>query len=346
MIIKKFFNKMFSEERKTRLREKYASVFVAYDKRLVYREYLKAFKKILKHIIYSTDGASWEYRENKFLDIVKREYVRTLLMTDPELERGRYEKELAYTTRAGADAFPYESMHQIFYTREDVKRDADTGLLYVVYKGNRLYFKKNYSVQDVLTVFNGYCNEQQEHSPHRYLSEKVTVDEGDIVFDIGCSEGIFSLEIISKAGHVYLFEADEGWVEALSQTFKPFRDKVTIVAKWVSDIDDNKNTTIDSFMKKEGLHQIDVIKMDVEGFERKVLRGAGQAIAENKVEKLMVCTYHNCDDAAWVENFLKDYELQYSEGYMLTAVWREIWNVRQPYFVKGVIRARKNRKIF
>lgn len=341
MIIKTIFNKVFDEERKTQLREKYAAVFVTYDKALVYREYLKAYREILKYIIYHSGEHAWGYRENPFLETVKSEYVKTLLLTDPALDHDQYKKELAYITKAGADAFPYENMHQTFYTVEDVKRDEETGLLYVTYKGSRLYFRKSYSVQDVLTVFNGLCNEQQEHSPHRYLSEKVTVDEGDIVFDIGCSEGIFSLEIVSRAKHVYLFEADEGWVEALSQTFKPFMDKVTIIAKWVSDTDDDKNTTIDSFMKSEGVHHIDVVKMDVEGYERKVLRGARKTIARKKVEKLMVCTYHNCDDAEWVSKFLKNYELEYSEGYMLTALWKEIWNIKRPYFVQGVIRARR-----
>lgn len=341
MIIKTIFNRVFDEERKTQLREKYAAVFVAYDRRLVYRQYLKAYRKILKRIIYNTDGESWEYRENDFLNAVKREYVTTMLLTDPRLDRSRYEKELAYIRKAGADAFPYENMHQTFYMEEDVKRDEETGMLYVTYKGNRLYFRKSYSVQDVLNVFNGLCNEQQEHSPHRYLSEKVKVDEDDIVFDIGCSEGIFSLEIISKAKHVYLFEADEGWVEALTQTFKPFAKKVTIIAKWVSDVDDDKNISIDSFMKREGLDHIDVVKMDVEGFERKVLTGASQAIAKNEVAKLLVCTYHNAGDAEWVSKYLQNYELEYSEGYMLTALWREIWDVQKPYFVQGVIRARR-----
>ncbi len=341
MIVKTIFNKLFDEERKTQLREKYAAVFVAYDRQLVYRQYLKAYRKILKHIIYREDSQSWEYRENDFLDTVKSEYVRTMLLTDPELDRSRYERELAYIRKAGADAFPYENMHQTFYTEEDVKRDEKTGLLYVTYKGNRLYFRKSYSVQDVLSVFNGLCNEQQEHSPHRYLSEKVTVDEGDVVFDIGCSEGIFSLEIILRAKHVYLFEADEGWIEALTQTFKPFAQKVTIIAKWVSDVNDNKNISIDSFMKKEGLDHVDVIKMDVEGFERKVLRGAGRAIAKKRVEKLLVCTYHNAGDAEWVSKYLQNYELESSEGYMLTALWRDIWDVQKPYFVQGVIRARK-----
>ena len=341
MIIKTIFNKMFDEERKNRIREKYAAVFVSYDRHLVYRQYLKAYKKILNRIIYHSDGQLWEYRENDFLAVVKREYVKTMLLTDPEFDRKRYEKEMDYIIKSGADAFPYENMHQTFYTEEDVKRDDEIGLLYVVYKGNRLYFKRSYSAQDVIAVFNGYCNEQQEHSPHRYLSDRVTVEEGDVVVDIGCSEGIFSLEIVDRASHVYLFEADEGWVEALSQTFKPFKEKVTITAKYVSDRDDGQNVSLDNFIKKERLAHVDVVKMDVEGFERKVLNGAKHAVAQNKMRKLLVCTYHNVHDAEWVAEFLKDYELEYSEGYMLTALWREIWDIKKPYFVKGVIRAKR-----
>ena len=342
MIIKTIFNKMFDEERKTRIREKYAAIFVAYDRRLLYGQYLKAYKKILKHTIHHSDGQLWEYRESNFLDSVKKEYVKTMLLTDPKLDRERYKKELDYTVKFGADAFPYENMHQTFYTEEDVNRDDETGLLYLIYKGCRLYFKRSYSVQNVISVFNGYCNEQQEHSPHRYLSDRVTVEEGDVVLDIGCSEGIFSLEIVDRASHVYLFEADEGWVEALSQTFKPFKEKVTIIAKWVSDRNDDQNVSIDNFMKQEKLDHIDVVKMDVEGVERKVLSGARHAVAQNKMRKLLVCTYHNVDDAERIAEFLKDYELEYSEGYMLTALWREIWDIKEPYFVKGVIRAKRN----
>ncbi len=342
MIIKTFFNKMFSEERKASLREKYAPIFVAYDKKLTYRRYKKALKKILKHIIYSGKSISWEYRNNEFLKAVKEEYIKTLFLTDTKFDRKQYEAEIEYVMKNGIDMFPYDNMHRTFYREEDVKRDTDTGLLYVMYKGNRLYFRKNYSVQDVLSIFNGYCNEQQEHSPHRYLSEGVQVEEGDIVLDIGCSEGIFSLEIISKAKHVYLFEADEGWGEALSQTFKPFWEKVTIITKLVSDLNDDKNISIDQFMKEEGLDCIGLVKMDVEGFERKVLLGAREAVDKGRIAKWLVCTYHNYGDEAWVSEFLHGYELENSQGYMLPAAWKEIWDIQNPYFQRGVIRAKES----
>lgn len=342
MIIKTFFNRMFSEQRKVLFREKYAPIFVAYDKNLTYRRYRKALKKILKHIIYSGESTSWEYRNNVFLKVIKDEYIKTLLLTDSKLDRDQYEKEIEFIVRNGVDMFPYDNMHQTFYREEDVKRDTDVGLLYVIYRGNRLYFRKDYSVQEILSVFNGFCNEQQEHSPHRYLSEKVQVEEGDVVLDIGCSEGIFSLEIISKAKHVYLFEADEGWGEALSQTFKPFKEKVTIITKLVSDINDDKNVSIDQFMKEEGLDNIGLIKMDVEGFERKVLLGAREAAARKRITKWLVCTYHNYGDEAWVSEFLQGYALESSQGYMLPAAWKEIWDIQNPYFQRGVIRAKAN----
>ena len=345
MILKTFFNKIFSEERKASLREKYASLFIAYDRRLIYRWNKKALKKILKYIIFNSEPGSWAYRDHEFLKTVKNEYIKTLFLTDTKFEWDRYEKEIQYIMKNGVDMFPYDNMHQIFYREEDVKRDTDTGLLYVMYKGNRLYFRKNYNVQDVLFVFNGLCNEQQEHSPHRYLSENIRVEEGDIVLDIGCSEGIFSLEIISKAKHVYLFEVDEGWVEALSQTFKPFKEKVTIVTKLVSDTDDDKNISIDRFMKEEHLKKIDLVKMDVEGFERKILLGAREAVDQGKIAKWLVCTYHNYGDESWVSEFLRDYELEHSEGYMLPAEWKELWNIQRPYFQRGVIRARSRAKV-
>lgn len=275
---------------------------------------------------------------------MKAEYIKTLLLTDPKLERSRYEREIDFVVKNGADMLPYENLHQSFCREGDVKKDLDTGLLYVMYKGHKLYFRENYSTQDVVNVFNSLCNEQQEQSPHKYISERVRVEEGDIVFDIGCSEGIFSLEIIEKAKHVYLFEVDDGWVEALSQTFKPFWEKVTVVTKLVSDTNNDKNISIDEFMKQERLDSVGLIKMDVEGFERKVLLGAKEAVRKDRIKKLLVCTYHNQGDEEWISEFLREYELERSDGCMLTAVWKEIWDIQRPYFQKAMIRAKGKKK--
>lgn len=81
-----------------------------------------------------------------------------------------------------------------------------------------------------------------------------------------------SLEIVDKAKHVYLFEAEESWIGDLEKTFAPWKEKVTIVRKYVSDIDDDNNVRLDSFFNKSILKPT-FIKIDVEGAEMNVLNG-------------------------------------------------------------------------
>ena len=45
--------------------------------------------------------------------------------------------------------------------------------------------------------------------------------KGKIFVDIGSAEGFTSLEVIEKASHIYLFEQDKLWIEALNATFGP-----------------------------------------------------------------------------------------------------------------------------
>lgn len=337
MVSGHILDRVLGEDRKTALIEKYAALFTVYEKHVAYRAYHKACKKILKKIIYARGE---KYRNSEFLDHVKSEYIVTMLLTDPKLNRAEYETELKYIMRHGLNAFPRACMHQSFYREEDVKRDPNTGLLYILYKGNKMYFKREYDVQGVMSDANQLLGEQQEHSPHKYLQGLVHAEEGDIIFDIGASEGIFALEVIKEAKHVYLFEADAGWVEALTETFRPFKEKVTIVTKYVSDRNDNDNVSIDNFMREQGLDRVDLIKLDVEGYERRVLIGAQRGINSNKIKKLLVCTYHKDGDEAWVRKFLHNYVIEPSEGYMLPAAWKAIWEIHRPYFSRGVLRAK------
>ena len=48
--------------------------------------------------------------------------------------------------------------------------------------------------------------------------------------DAGCAEGYTSLEVVEEVDHLYLFECDEAWIEALEATFALWREKVTICA--------------------------------------------------------------------------------------------------------------------
>lgn len=50
--------------------------------------------------------------------------------------------------------------------------------------------------------------------------------------------------------------------------------------KW----EDVRVTTIDGFLKKSNIHEIDILKTDTEGFDLEVLKGAEQFLSQNKVK--------------------------------------------------------------
>ena len=201
----------------------------------------------------------------------------------------------------------------------------------------------NYENQynQLVKKMNELRNEQNEYSPHRYISHYVKVEEGDVVFDVGAAEGNFSLEIIDMVSHVYLFEYDDMWIEALNRTFAPYRDKVTIIKKLISDIDSENAITIDTVVNEYKIDGINLLKMDVEGYERNVLKGASNSIDSKLIKKLYVCIYHLPDDEMVITNCLKDeYNVELSEGYMCNQSIRDIWDFREPYFSRVLLRAK------
>jgi precorrin-6B methylase 2 len=185
-------------------------------------------------------------------------------------------------------------------------------------------------------AYNNICIEQDERSPHRYLSEGFDVEEGDTVLDIGAAEGNFSLDVIERAGRVYIFETDENWIEALKLTFEPWKDKVRIINKFVSNIDNEKCITLEKMFADE---KIDFIKMDVEGAEVEILESSKKILDSSNDLKLAVCTYHTSRDKAAIEEILTkcNYACEATSGYMLF-----IFSVlTPPYFRSVLLRARK-----
>jgi len=187
----------------------------------------------------------------------------------------------------------------------DVFFDEESKLYWVYYQNKRLYLKRSINtVQSVLEVMNMLAAEQEPASPHCYVDDAFNVSEGDIVFDIGCAEGNFALSIVDLAEKIYMFEADEEWIEALNYTFKPYKDKISIIPKFVSDKNATNSISIDTFCDKNQIHRIHFMKMDVEGAEPDVLRGAEKLIGEGKIEKIVACTYHNADDENKIRQIL------------------------------------------
>ena len=158
--------------------------------------------------------------------------------------------------------------------------------------------------------------EQDSRCAHRYV-ESYQELKGKTLLDIGCAEAIFTLDTIEEIDHAYLFECNEGWIEALQATFAPWKEKVTIVRKYVSDMNDENNVTLDDYFKDKPSDNL-FLKMDIEGYERKALRGASCLLSNAKNISGSVCVYHLSDDVPVIQGILRENKLEttLSSGYL------------------------------
>ncbi|GBR72484.1 SAM-dependent methyltransferases [Candidatus Termititenax aidoneus] len=193
---------------------------------------------------------------------------------------------------------------------------TDAGLHYVLHAGKRLYFPCGWSKRNIQHYYNGLLLEQDIKSPHRYEASNFCVQEGDTVADIGAAEGIFALSVIEKAKKVYLFECERQWLEPLRKTFAPWPDKVETISKFVSSYTGEGIISIDDFFKDR---TINFIKADIEGAEVALLNGARNILTEQKKLRLVLCTYHNENDAQKLQSLLtkNNFKIEFSPGYML-----------------------------
>lgn len=246
---------------------------------------------------------------------------------------------LTYFTNHPITVFPYPFQDK--YKADDIEifMDEKKGLRYVLLDGKRLYFKKRWSEKRIRHSFNELKKEQDPQSPHRYLNESFYIEEGEILADIGVAEGNFALGAAEKAKAMYLFETDKEWIEALNATFEPWKDKVHIINKFVSDQNNSKQTTLDDFFKKGD--PITFLKVDVDGAEAKLLKGCDHLLSQSSPLKIALCTYHKQDDEKEFTSLLsqKGFNISYSEGYMLFHMDKKM---KAPYFRRGLIRAVKN----
>jgi len=242
-----------------------------------------------------------------------------------------------YINRRGVQIFPYDFTDKYSPSSIEVLEDSSCGLKYVMMDNKRLYFKRRWSAQRIRKSFHDLSLEQDPESPHRYLSEEFTVSPSDVMADFGAAEGNFSLSVIEKIKKVYLFESDPEWIEALEMTFLPWREKVEIVPRFVSDINDEKHCSGDVFFAER---ELTFMKIDVDGGERKLLSGFADTINKASKMQIALCTYHQHEDEKEFSSMLlgQGYAVAPSKGYMIFYYDKKL---KAPYLRRSLIRATK-----
>lgn len=181
-----------------------------------------------------------------------------------------------------------------------------------------------------------------------YETENMYLKRGDVVLDCGANIGLFSAVAIQKGCKVYAFEPMQDAISYLGELKERFREQLEICPYalaeqrgkapfYVQNSDligasllENHNavdkeyqvdvTSIDDFVKEQGLIKVDYIKADIEGAERSMLRGAKKTI-QKYLPKIVVCTYHLEDDKAVLESIVKEI----SDKYVIRHSWKKLY---------------------
>ena len=256
----------------------------------------------------------------------------------PETHSKEIQEVLEYLKSNPIAVFPYDFQKKYNEGTIEVMDDKDKGLRYVMLDGKKLYFKRRWSKKRIRHSFNELTKEQDPQSPHRYLNDKFKVEEGEVLVDIGVAEGNFALGAVEKASRLVLFETDVEWIEALNATFEPWKDKVLIANKFVSDTTDSSSTKLDDFIGRD--EKITFLKIDVDGAESRLLNGCKRILSEQKPLKVAICTYHKQQDEEEFNSLLirNGFATSHSNGYILFYYDKKL---RAPYLRRGLIRATK-----
>lgn len=162
-----------------------------------------------------------------------------------------------------------------------------------------------------------------------------SIINGKELFDVGANIGSYTLSLHSKAKYIYAFEASKTNIGCLNENIRGNKIKnVMTIHKAVSDEDNKKvklylspdtggnnsvyerfngefetveTVTLDSFYANNEISSVDVIKIDVEGAEFDVIRGANEVLDTFKPVLIIEFNKFAADKAGYNLEILYDH---------------------------------------
>lgn len=262
---------------------------------------------------------------------------------NPE-EAKQYQKEIAYFRQINhISVFPYPS--KIGTTTVDAGYDEGCGLPFVLHNQKKVFFPASFTVDDAIFKYQylicdeRFLGEDDKYAPHQYQSSSVHIENGDVLFDIGAAEGLFALDQIEKVSKAIIVESDSEWIGPLRQTFKPFKDKVVIIQKFISVSDTENTMSLNTLLSMHDSPSM-FVKMDIEGNELPSITSAKELLKTKEGIKLSIASYHKQHDYEELKTFFDyiGYHTESSNGYMFIQLYDM---PTAPFFRHGILRTKK-----
>lgn len=278
-------------------------------------------------------GLVWDFRVWIYYKRLKfwRFKLKWRVLNFSKTNKGlKYKAEADCLRKFGLSVFPYEFRFKYDWTKQSI--NFIDGYPCFKYYGFDIFFPKQFSEAKAMMYGNQILLEQDSESPHCYHTDLFCVSENDVLLDIGCGDGNFSLERVGLVKQVYLFESNPEWGEPLKKTFQKWNYKVNLYNQKVGKGDDSiQLSSLNSL-----IGQNIFVKIDVDGAEREVLKTIDSILDKVNNVKVAICTYHMQRDPEEFEDWFKTrgFRTSFGNGYMLFHYDKAI---QEPYFRPGIL---------
>jgi len=229
------------------------------------------------------------------------------------------------------------------------------GVIYSTYKKNYsriiiLKRKANPSTINVLDI--SALDAYQEIFLEQVYEKYNRMKEGDVILDIGANIGIFSIKAakaVGESGKVIAIEPEPKNIKILNENLRNLKN-ILIIPKALGNSSGKTNfligihsgshkinthirkestekiisvpiEKIDNLIGELNIKKINFLKMDVEGWELEVLKGAEGSL--DLIEFMVIASYHTKNERKLITDFLDHHHFKFLNDGEFTFAWNK-----------------------
>lgn len=175
--------------------------------------------------------------------------------------------------------------------RDQFAGTLDTEELVILHNGTRVPAAGPFSYYEefskILQLNRGVHEPLEEYCFQEFLKRGERRSEA--MLELGAYWGHYSMWFASRrpGANCYLVEPDSHNLEVGRRNFQ----RNGLVATFINDAVAEGHFTVDEFIRNSGVHRLNVLHADIQGFEVQMLEGSRSALSENRIDFAFISTH-------------------------------------------------------